>query len=105
MTKSVKENKQMPNVRRFIGSKQELYAMRKCMDENKVDEVYKYVDLVRERFKKRNMDKQLEQFEHILKQPRKTVKKSVVKKPSVKKTARKKKPIDLWKMFKLNRKK
>ena len=100
MTKSVEENKQMPNMRRFIGSKQELYAMRKCMDENKVDEVYKYVDLVRERFKKRNMDKQLEQFEHILKQPRKTV-----KKPVVKKTARKKKPIDLWKMFKLSRKK
>ena len=97
MTKSVEENRQMPNVRRFIGSKQELYAMRKCMDENKVDIVYKYVDLVRERFKKRNLDKQLEQFEHILKQPRK-------KKPVVKKTARKKKPIDLWKMFKLNRK-
>lgn len=98
MTKSVEENKQMPNVRRFIGSKQELYAMRKCMDENKVDEVYKYVELVRERFKKRNLGKQLEQFEHILKHPRK-------KKLPVKKTARKKKPIDLWKMFKLNRKK
>lgn len=97
MTKSVEENRQMPNVRRFIGSKQELYAMRKCMDENKVDIVYKYVELVRERFKKRNLGKQLEQFEHILKQPRK-------KKPVVKKTARKKKPIDLWKMFKLNRK-
>ena len=93
MTKSVEENRQMPNVRRFIGSKQELYAMRKCMDENKVDIVYKYVELVRERFKKRNLGKQLEQFEHILKQPRK-------KKPVVKKTARKKKPIDLWKMFK-----
>ena len=92
MTKSVEENRQMPNVRRFIGSKQELYAMRKCMDENKVDIVYKYVELVRERFKKRNLGKQLEQFEHILKQPRK-------KKPVVKKTARKKKPIDLWKMF------
>ena len=92
MTKSVEENRQMPNVRRFIGSKQELYAMRKCMDENKVDIVYKYVDLVRERFKQRNLGKQLEQFEHILKQPRK-------KKPVVKKTARKKKPIDLWKMF------
>ena len=92
MTKSVEENRQMPNVRRFIGSKQELYAMRKCMDENKVDIVYKYVELVRERFKQRNLGKQLEQFEHILKQPRK-------KKPVVKKTARKKKPIDLWKMF------
>ena len=97
MTKSVEENRQMPNVRRFIGSKQELYAMRKCMDENKVDIVYKYVELVRERFKKRNLGKQLEQFEHILKQPRK--KKPVVKKPPIKKTAMKKKPIHLWKMF------
>jgi len=83
--------KTMYNIRRFVGSGKELQELKKALETNDTKIIQKYIDLTRQRMVKHNRTNQLQTFEHILKKPRKTKPRKQVKKP-----------INLWKMFKLD---
>lgn len=83
----------MYNIRRFVGSGKELQELKKALETNDTKEIQKYIDLSRQRMVKHNRTNQLKTFERILKKPRKTKPRKQVKKP-----------INLWKMFKMDSK-
>lgn len=88
----------MYNIRRFVGSGKELQELKKALETNDTKIIQKYIEITRQRMVKHNRTNQLKTFEHILKKPRKTKPRKTKPRKQVKK------PINLWKMFKLDSK-